>query len=292
MSLNLSAMRLAGQKDATIAAVSLTMPLGSGVSSSMGADYRNRRLGGDIRIRKSAPPAGGLGYAAQASSGTHERMEAGIDYRTRIGDAAGIVSQVENRTAGRLTLRGGAAIVGGSWVVAPSITNSLAVVTVGDQPGVQVFQDRQLVGRTDKQGRIVLTRLRPFERNVLSFDPRDVSLDRSFGLTEAIVVPGLRTGHRIEFDVGRSSDVLAYIVTPDGAPISSSGKIANPDTGETYPIGQDGRVYIEGARQVTRLRFIRNKVICEARIVLGDTPTFTPYRDAGTIPCLPTGRLR
>ncbi len=292
MSLNLSAIRLAGQNDATIAALSLTMPLGGGVSSSMGADYRNRMLDGDIRIRKSAPPAGGLGYSAQASSGTHQRMEAGIDYRTRIGDAAGIVSQVENRTAGRMTLRGGAAIVDGSWVVAPSITNSLAVVTVGDQPGVQVFQDRQLVGRTDKQGQIVLTRLRPFERNVLSFDPRDVSLDRSFGLTQAIVVPGLRTGHRVEFDVGRSSDVLAYIVTPDGAPISSRGKIANPDTGEAYPIGKDGRVFIEGARQVTRLQFVRNKVICEARIVLGDTPVFAPYRDTGTIPCLPTGRLR
>jgi outer membrane usher protein len=240
MFLNLSAMRVAGQNDATVAAVSLTLPLGGGTSSSISTDYRDGRMGGDARIRKSAPPAGGLGYSGQASTGGINRYEAGVDYRTQIGDASGILSRVENRTAGRLTLRGGAAVVNGTWVAAPSITNSLAVVTVGDQPGVQVFQDRQPVGRTDTRGRIVLTRLRPFERNIVSFDPRDVRIDRTIGVTDAVIVPGFRTGHQVDFNIGHSNSVLAYIVDMDGMPIASNGSLENADSGETYPIGQGG----------------------------------------------------
>lgn len=292
MSLSVSTIHLTGADDKTIAAISFTMPLGGGASSSAGVDYRDGLVGGDLRFRRSVAPAGGLGYSALASTGTIDRYEAGLDYRTRIGDAAAVLSRIDSRTAGRLTLRGGAAIVDGTWVAAPSITNSLAVVTVGDQPGVQVFQDRQPVGRTDRNGQIVLTRLRPFERNVLSFEPGDVSLDVALGMTKAVVVPGLRTGHRVDFGVSRQRSVLAYIVDTDGAPISSEGEVADAHTGETYPVGQGGRVYLADARPVTRLRFVRNKVICEARIELARMPSAGPYEDAGDIACVPTGSLR
>lgn len=292
MSFNVSAMQLTGADDATIAAVSITMPLGGGNSAGVGADYRNGSWDGEVRVRRSVASAGGLGYSARASTGMTDRYEGGIDYRTQAGDAAIMFSRADDRTAGRLTVRGGAAVIDGVWVAAPSITDSLAVVNVGDQPGVKVYQDRQPLGRTNARGQIVLTRLRPFERNVLSFDPLDVSLDAGFDQTEAVVVPGLRTGHRVNFEINQSRNVLAYIVSPDGMPVSSDGRIEDADTGETYPIGQGGRIYLADARSKTRLKFIRNKVICEARIELGPPPSPAPYEDVGDITCVPTGRLK
>jgi len=292
MSLNVSAIQLTGADDATIAALSITLPLSGGKSAGVGADYRNGSLGGDVRFRRSVAPAGGLGYSARVSTGMNDRYEGGIDYRTQAGDASAVISQIDSRTAGRLTVRGGAAVIDGIWVAAPSITNSLAVVNVGDQPGVEVYQDRQPMGRTNARGQIVLTRLRPFERNVLSFDPLDVGLEAGFDQTEAVVMPGLRTGHRVSFEVNQSRNVLAYIVRPDGMPVSSGGRIEDTDTGKTYPIGQDGRIYLADALSETRLKFISNKVICEARIELGPAPSPAPYEDVGDITCVPIGRLR
>lgn len=292
MSFNVSALRLLGASDATIATLSLSIPLGGNTSSGVGMDYRDGRIGGDFRYGRSAPPAGGLGYYGRASIDGIDRYEAGADYRTRFGDAAAALSQADDRTAARLTLRGGAAFIDGTLIAAPSITDSLAIVTVGQEPGVHVYQDRQPVGTTDKHGRIVLTRLRPFERNAISFNPLDVGLDAAFATTEMILVPGLRTGHRVEFGVTQSRGVMAYVVDPDGAPISSQGRIADADTGETYPIGQGGRVYIADAKTATRLKFVRNRTICEAQIRLRSARSSGPYEHVGNIVCTPISALR
>lgn len=292
MSFNISALRLLGASDATIATLSLSIPLGGNTSSGVGMDYRDGRIGGHLRYGRSAPPAGGLGYYGRASIDDIDRYEAGADYRTRFGDAAAALSQVDDRAAARFTLRGGAALIDGMLIAAPSITDSLAIVTIGQEQGVHVFQDRQPVGTTDKHGRIVLTRLRPFERNTISFNPLDVGLDTAFATTEMIVVPGLRTGHRMEFGITQSRGVMAYIVDPDGAPISSQGRIADADTGVTYPIGQGGRVYIADAKSSTRLKFVRNRTICEAHIMLQPPFYSTPYEDVGNVICTPTSALR
>ena len=292
VSLNVSALRFVGVDDRTMATISISMPLGGSTSAGMSIDDRDGRLGGDVRIRKSVAPAGGLGYSGQAGIDGVERYEAGIEYRTRFGDTSGTINATDGRSAGRLSVRGGIALVGGTLVAAPSITDSIAVVKIGDEPGVHVFQDRQPVGVTDRNGRIVLTRLRPFERNILSFDPRDVSLDADFDTTEAVVVPGLRTGHKVAFDITESRSVLAYIVDTDGTPISSDGQIADADTGDAYPIGQGGRIYLTDAHPVTRLKFIHNKVICEARIELGPFRPSGPYEDVGDVKCIPTSALK
>lgn len=292
VSLNVSALRFLGANDTTVAALSLSIPLGGGANSNMGVDYRNGKVGGDLRYQRNAPSTGGVGYYGRVAVDGYERYEAGTDVRTRFGDASAAFSQVDGRSAGRMSLRGGAALVAGTWVAAPSITDSIAVVSVGDEPGVHVYQDRQPMGVTDKHGRIVLTRLRPFERNTISFDPRDVSLNRTFDTTETIVVPGLRTGHQVKFANSETRGVIAYIVDTDGVPISGDGRIANVRSGEVYPIGQDGRVYIADAGAVTRLKFVRNRVICEAEIRLAPTGSDAPYEDAGRVECLPLTSLR
>ena len=292
VSFNISAFQLIGSTDTTLTSVSLSMPLGGGASSGAGIENRGGRTSGDLRLNKNAPPAGGLGYYARAGIDNIERYEAGAEYRTRFGDTSATLSRVDTRTAGRLSVRGGAALIDGNWVVAPAITDSIAIVTIGREPGIRVFQDRQPVGVTDKSGRIVLTRLRPFERNTISFDPRDVRLDAEFNRTEMVVVPGLRTGHRIDFGITQSRNVIAYIVDPNGEPISDRGRIADAETGETYPIGQDGRIYIADAKTDTRLKFVRNRMICEARIRLQPVRLAGPYEDAGSVVCAPTTKLR
>ena len=292
VALNLSALQLSGPHETTIASLSLSMPLSGDANSSMGIDYRAGEIGGNLGYRRSAPSTGGLGYYGRASVDGIDRYEAGADIRTRYGDASAAFSEVNDRSATRLNIRGGAAFVDKTLVLAPSITDSIAVINVADEPGVRVYQDRQLIGVTDKRGQVVLTRLRPFERNEISFNPRDVGLNKQFEDTTMTIVPGLRTGHSVHFENSQSCSAMAYVVDRNGAPLNSDGRIANIETGELYPIGQGGRIYLADAQPVTRLKFIRDRVICEAEIRLQTMETNAPYQDVGEVQCLPVAALR
>ncbi len=287
VSLNVSAQQMLGTFGETTAAISLSIPLGGGVSSGMGTSYQSGKLDGHAHFRRSADPADGLGYSARTSIGSTERYEASAEYRSRIGDVSAMLSQVNDRSASRLSLRGGAAMIDGAWIAAPSITDSIAVVTVGQQPGIHVYQDRQPVGVTDSHGRVVLTRLHPFERNTISFDPRDASLNSQFETMTQDVVPGLRTGHTVRFDTTQSRSVLAYVVDVHGDPVSSQGRISDAETGTAYPIGQDGRIFITDAKPVSRLKFVHDRLACEARIELAPVRQLAPYEDVGNIVCIP-----
>ena len=292
VSLNLSALRLQGAQQSTMATLSLSMPLGKGTSTSIGTEYRDNRLGADLSYRKNSPQAGGIGYYSRASINDHERFEAGTDIRTRYGDGSATLSQVNGRSAGRVSVRGGAALIGDSVTLAPAITDSIAVVTVGDKAGVRVFQDHQLIGTTNQNGHITLTRLRPFEQNVISFDARDVDLASSFRKTAVTITPGLRTGHRVTFESTRQLSVIAYLVDASGDPISRQGQVADIDTGQVYPVGQDGRVFIPDASPMTRLQYVRDRVICQADIHIGKPSMNAPYEDVGEVACLPVARLK
>ncbi|WP_420560005.1 fimbria/pilus outer membrane usher protein [Tepidicaulis sp.] len=241
----LSALRLLKPEKDFFFGAFLSFPLGEG-SGALGADYDGEGWTSDLRYRKDAAAIGEVGYSARLSRGGTQREEAGLEYRSSIGDAALLATRFGGTQALRLSARGAAVLAGGKAALAPPITGSFAIVDVGNEKDVRIYQDRRLVARTDGSGRAVLTSLRAYEENRLSIDPHDLPLRTSFDVLENIVVPGARTGHLVTFKKTGEKGAVIYLTRADGTPFPEGWHITRLDgDGKPVPVGRGGRVFLE-----------------------------------------------
>lgn len=287
-SLFVSVLKIIEPDENLVASVTLSAPFGRFATAAAGANYDGSEFGGEARFQKSPPIAGGFGYHARIAVDGVERYEAGAEYRSRYGDASAIFSRANDKEAGRFGARGGVAVVAGEIVAAPSITDSIAVVSVGEERNVRVYHDRQIVGRTGKDGRVVIPRLRAFESNRISFEADDVGFGADFRSAELAVTPGLRTGHVVRFDVERRTGLIVRIMRADGEPIVS-GEMRDMESGETYPVGRSGRVYVPDAPARLRLRHEGGGFQCEVELEKPDIAIEAPYHDLGAVECRRAG---
>jgi outer membrane usher protein len=228
---------------------------------------------------------GGTGYQARASTGNVDRLEAGATARMSFGDVSADFSSVDSEDAVRVSARGGVAAVEGAWIPAPTIGGGVVVVSVGREPGVRVYHDRQLVGVTDSEGKVIVPGLRSFERNAISFETEDLPLSVGFDQSELIVTPGYRTGHKVAFNVTRPVSLIARIINAEGQPLPAGASLINADTGETYPIGSDGAVFIPDAAAIVHLSFRAAFARCDAVVAAPGGRPETPIWDAGQVVC-------
>lgn len=162
------------------------------------------------------------------------------------------------------------------------------MVSVGEEKGVRVYHDRQLAGKTDRRGRVALTRLRPFEKNVIAFEPTDASLSATFNRTEMTVVPGFRTGHAAVFEVRGKESFLAHVVDAAGTPLPRGALLTEVDGDRAYPVGTDGRIYLDRLEGTLRLRHVANGETCQATISRPARVEAGPIHHIGEIVCLKT----
>jgi outer membrane usher protein len=284
-SIFVTALRTNAPQAGYFGSLTISIPLGGGASASSGVDYDGRRLGDDLRVRSEAPVIGGTGYQARASTGNVDRLEAGATARMSFGDVSADFSSVDSEDAVRVSARGGVAAVEGAWIPAPTIGGGVVVVSVGREPGVRVYHDRQLVGVTDSEGKVIVPGLRSFERNAISFETEDLPLSVGFDQSELIVTPGYRTGHKVAFNVTRPVSLIARIINAEGQPLPAGASLINADTGETYPIGSDGAVFIPDAAAIVHLSFRAAFARCDAVVAAPGGRPETPIWDAGQVVC-------
>src|SRR3990170_2262706 len=85
---------------------------------------------------------------------------------------------------------------------APSLAVESSVSDkVGDYPNVRVYADNRLVGRTGRNGTLVVPRLRPFERNNLRIKLADLPWDAQAPGDQLAVRPYNRHGIAVDFNV-------------------------------------------------------------------------------------------
>jgi outer membrane usher protein len=243
----LTALRTMNDEASYFGALTLTIPLGGRASAGASTRYDGNRLNAGLHVREDPPASGGIGYRALVETGDLDRAEAGVSARLPFGNFSAEASTVAGEDAIRLSANGGIAVLHDAVLPAPPIGGGMALVAVGHEPGVRVYHDRQLVGLTGSDGRIVVTGLRPFEQNMLSYAPEDLPLSVKVDDTEVSLVPGLRTGHVVDFDARRVVNVLASIIDEHGGAIPLHAVVRNVDTGAIYPTGSDGLVFIPDA---------------------------------------------
>lgn len=285
---SINVQRIPGENGSTGIHAALVVPLGELTSASLATDRTRTHATGNVEtvqsflLQKSPPFGDGYGYRVQARD--KDLLAAGT-LQTPIG-----VYTVEGSRTGdnhdqalRLGAEGGLATIGGYSFASRNMSDSFGVVRVADYPAVRVMQDNQVVARTDKEGYAVLPRLRPYDRNQITIDQRDLPLDAVLGSLKLDAVPYYRSGVLLNFPIKRVRAATMTIALEDGEPIPSGAVAQVEGKRDEFPVALQGQLYVEGLEERNRVTVQWKGQACILDIVYPKTDD--PLPNLGTFVC-------
>jgi outer membrane usher protein len=227
-----------GERDELRLQARRDLPLGTGFGYRLGATLRDETEF-DVDI------------AAQSGAGRHA-------LETRVRDGRGL--------AWRASTAGGLVALSGSGVhPTREIGEAFAVADVGDYADVRVYLENLEVGRTDELGRILLPRLRPYQRNRVSIEQADLPLDARIDNLELMVTPRARSGQAVQFPVRAGQNVLLEALDAAGAVLPVGARAVTAD-GHRFLVGRDGLLYLSGVKpgEIVEMEWAGNR--CRIRL--------------------------
>ena len=145
---------------------------------------------------------------------------------------------------------GAISFAGGRVNLSRPIVDSFAVVALSEPiANVKVYQNNQLAGVTNSDGKLLLPALGAFQENQLRLDHRDIALDYNFASLEKSLYPPFRSGQFWQIDVVRTQTFSGKLRIRVGNDLRAvppgSGKLFANALALPFLIGNDGAFYID-----------------------------------------------
>jgi outer membrane usher protein len=214
--------------------------------ASLGMQVDNGAYSYAATYQQNAPSGGGLGWRGDISSSAGQlHGQAQINW---LGDHGEAQARLEARPAGlsgHASASGSLVVFGGSVFASRQIEDGFALITTGEAAGVPVLVHNRPAGKTDRNGRLLVTQLNPFQENRIGIDT--ASLDESYAV-EAVsgtAVPSDRSGVRLDFRIRKVNSAVATIVDTAGRPFPAGALAWIEGLEEPVTTGFDGLLYIE-----------------------------------------------
>ena len=205
--------------------------------------------------------AQGLGWRANlrqqrtdngSESGTGDVL---ANWRLPVTELEGGLARSSTRWDWRAGLRGGFGLAGGVPFVARRVTRSLAVLDEPALAGLPVLVNGQKITTFSAKGRAVLPQLTPYAENKVKVDLEDADWNIDASRSEAVVIPGNRTGHRVALGGRRVFGALVLLKQGDGSPVPVGTVVSLESTPERFVVADGGEVYVVSLTAKTLLRF-------------------------------------
>ena len=173
-----------------------------------------------VNYEKTVPLGEGFGFSigpgrAESPEGTTTLANAYGQYNGRY---ATFLARYQGSSNDRVlpgvaevTVASGIGYVKDRLFVSRPLTDSFAIVKVGDVPDVPVIANGQLMGTTDERGEVVVSPLFSFFDNYLHFEQRAVPLDYVFNDSRLVMSPAFRSGSYLAFDVKKNRAVIGRL---------------------------------------------------------------------------------
>lgn len=264
-------------------AVTFTMPLDGRTSASVGALRQGGDSSGTVQLQRNLPVGEGMGYRLLARSGTGELLQAGVSTQSAIGAYTAEVANSRGEIAYRLGATGGLAWLDGRTFLTRRLSDSFALVRVGDYADVQVYADNQPVARTNAQGNALVPRLRAYDRNLLRVEQADLPLEAEIEALEQEAVPYFRSGVVVSFPVRPARGALFRLVMESGKSPPPGALLRMEARVESFPLGLDGEAYLTGLTAIQRGWAEWNGQRCDFELHVPQTNDPVPH--LGPVPC-------
>jgi len=281
--LSFNVSHLSGEEGDTELLLSWTRSFGERRTSSAYVRSSTRDYDTDLELvgtlQRAVPPGSGSGYLINGSTTGNYLL--GYSLQGRNGNLDLEAAERNDQRGWRASAYGGLAITGAGVMTSRSLTDSFAVVQVADYADLTVYLENQPIGVTDDHGRVLIDRLRPYEANGISLDPKEIPLDATLQKASMKVTPAYRSGPLIAFPIERELATLLKLALEDGRPVPPGARVII--RGEQFPVARDGVVYLTGIEHADHVSVEWPSGRC---IFAFQRPaTEDPLPDLGQVPC-------
>ncbi len=273
--------------------VGVTIPLGGNKGTvSTGGSYDEA---GRWRVSASYDKAlkqedYSVGWRARATYGDLKSAQASLAWRTPKATFRATAMQMEDNTYGHASVDGALVVADRSIFASNRIDDSFAIVNAG-APGVTVRYENRVIGKTGRDGRLLIPTVRTFERNKISIDPETLPVDAQIPRDKAYVVPPQKSGVVVDFGIKmQASAALVSFVNDKGEPIAVGSEVYPEDAGdgaEPAIVGYDGQAFLENLKAHNRVRIVSDAGTCIAEFDFTPKPGEQVF--IGPVPCRPEG---
>lgn len=242
--LSLSVTRARATSSDTTVELTFTHSLSERTSASLDAASDNGRGEGLLQVQRNLPAGPGSGYRVAAGMDGSADGEADYTVQTAAGTYDFDAQRIMGETQETATATGGMAWLGSQLFPTRTIDGSFAVVNVGDEPGVRVYDDHQVVGRTNAQGQILVPDLRPYEDNQIGIEQADLPLDAQISIVQKNAVPYFHSGTLVRFPIVHPHGALITLKLESGADLPSGALVRIVGRNQEFPSALQGEVYL------------------------------------------------
>lgn len=183
-----------------------------------------------------------------------------------------------SRVTADINVTGSVVVAGGSAFLANHIQDGYAIVDVG-VPRVAVNLNNRPIAVTGPHGRALLSDLRSYQSNRISINPLELPPNTSISVSAMDVVPMKESGVAVSFGGSVDSSALVVLRAPTGAFLPVGTPILLSATGEIFPMGYDGQVWIEGLNQKNTVTAVVGPRECSAQFDFIPDPMAQVYID-------------
>jgi outer membrane usher protein len=241
----------------TEAFVGMNFLLGKDYTASTSVRADENGPSASARFTRNQPVGEGLGYDLSIDRDT--RISDSTQFRSALQyNAPSAVLRAEAnryRDSGqrthdeRVSLAGGIVAVGGQVAFSRPVTQSFAVVKVGDVPQVGVTLEGQSVGKTGADGTLVIPNLNAYYENTIAIDPAALRMEYSMPAAVKRVSPSLRGGAFVDFGVVKTQAFSGQLTTRVGDVVKpvefTEIDLVVQGKPRKLPTGRGGEFYVE-----------------------------------------------
>ncbi len=262
--------------------LSISYVLDSQTSLNMDGQAGTTNSQSTIQLNRSLPSDTGFGYNITANMGNNTNQHAILYYQSPYGNYSLGAGHQNHTTDYQANAAGSLTLFDDHIYVNRTITSSFGIAKVADIPNITVYADNQPVGKTHKDGTLLIPNLRPYERSTLKINPNELPLDTQLMTNEVNVIPFLHSGVLANFEVNHSHNAIFKVVDMQNQPLSSETRVVNQAQQE-FPIGMNGEIFATQLNEVTRFSASWEDKTCHFTISYPKTDELIP--DLGVIVC-------
>ncbi|WGK59226.1 fimbria/pilus outer membrane usher protein [Pantoea sp. SS70] len=228
-------------------AISLIIPFGEQSSASVSTE-RDQEGNNSQRlyVSRAMPTDGGFSWdAAWANQGSDsgDYRQGSLRYRNnKIDTSAGFYGDNDNTT--QWADFTGSVVLMDNRVFAANDINDAFVVVKTDYPDVTVRYENQTMGRTDKQGYLLVPSISSYYGAKYDIDTLDLPADRTAPKVEQRFAVKRKSGYLLNFPVERLRAASVVLHDSHHQPLPISSQVLRPNQATEY-VGWDGIVWME-----------------------------------------------
>jgi outer membrane usher protein len=209
----------------------------------------------ELDLQQNLPAGRGIGYRVTADAGATRALDGTLQLQ---GDAGTYEAEVREQSGSSLITvgaRGGVGVLAGHIFPTREIDDSFAAVKVGQESGVRIYRENQLVGQTDAQGYLLVPGLRAYQNNDIRIEQADLPLDVIVDTLQVQAAPYYRSAVVVSFPIEHSRGALLSVQLENGSPLPAGAILRlGSSEGSEFPSGLNGEVYITGLGDRNELR--------------------------------------